>query len=65
VYERCGQNKRRACRMLDISYHTLQAYLRYGTPALPGQSVRQLPAWVTSASQPDSIAADALDEADA
>jgi transcriptional regulator with PAS, ATPase and Fis domain len=29
VLERCGQNKRRACRLLDISYHTLQAYLRF------------------------------------
>jgi DNA-binding NtrC family response regulator len=29
VFERCGRNKRRACRVLDISYHTLQAYLRY------------------------------------
>lgn len=28
VFERCGRNKRRACRALDISYHTLQAYLR-------------------------------------
>jgi transcriptional regulator with PAS, ATPase and Fis domain len=28
VFERCGRNKRRACRVLDISYHTLQAYLR-------------------------------------
>src|SRR5262249_48109472 len=28
VYERCGRNKRRACRVLDLSYHTLQAYLR-------------------------------------
>jgi DNA-binding NtrC family response regulator len=27
VFERCGRNKRRACRHLDISYHTLQAYL--------------------------------------
>jgi transcriptional regulator with PAS, ATPase and Fis domain len=27
VFERCGRNKRRACRALDISYHTLQAYL--------------------------------------
>jgi transcriptional regulator with PAS, ATPase and Fis domain len=45
VFERCGRNKRRACRVLDISYHTLQAYLRYadrsGEP-LPKQS----PAWV-------------------
>jgi transcriptional regulator with PAS, ATPase and Fis domain len=27
VYERCGRNKRRACRLLDISYHTLGSYL--------------------------------------
>jgi DNA-binding NtrC family response regulator len=27
VFERCGRNKRRACRTLDISYHTLQGYL--------------------------------------
>ena len=27
--ERCDDNKRRACRVLGISYHTLQAYLRY------------------------------------
>jgi DNA-binding NtrC family response regulator len=29
VYERCDHNKRQACRELGISYHTLQAYLRY------------------------------------
>ena len=28
VLERCSGNKREACRVLDISYHTLQAYLR-------------------------------------
>jgi transcriptional regulator with PAS, ATPase and Fis domain len=28
MFERCGRNKRRTCRALDISYHTLQAYLR-------------------------------------
>ena len=27
--ERCQNNKRRACEVLDISYHTLQAYLAY------------------------------------
>ncbi len=32
VLERCGHNKRRACRVLGISYHTLQAYLRYDAP---------------------------------
>ena len=29
VFERCGENKRRACRELGISYHTLTAYLNY------------------------------------
>ena len=27
VWQRCGQNKREACRILNISYHTLQVYL--------------------------------------
>ena len=31
VLERSGHNKRRACRTLGISYHTLQAHLRYRT----------------------------------
>ena len=26
---RCNGNKREACRSLDISYHTLQSYLRF------------------------------------
>ncbi len=29
VLERCANNKRHACRVLGISYHTLQAYLSY------------------------------------
>jgi DNA-binding NtrC family response regulator len=29
VVDRCQGNKRKACRVLGISYHTLQAYLRY------------------------------------
>lgn len=28
VLDRCSGNKRRACRALDITYHTLQAHLR-------------------------------------
>lgn len=36
VLARSGFNKRRACRALGISYHTLQAYLRYhGFDQLP------------------------------
>ncbi len=51
VFERCGRNKRRACRHLDISYHTLEAYLRY--PRCDVETSRQLPAWVRSASTPE------------
>ena len=32
VLRRAGGNKREACRVLDISYHTLQAYLAYKGP---------------------------------
>ena len=56
VYERSGRNKRRACRQLDISYHTLEAYLSYDGHRRNSDSARQLPAWVQSASLP----ADAL-----
>jgi transcriptional regulator with GAF, ATPase, and Fis domain len=31
IVDRCQGNKRKACRVLGISYHTLQAYLRYQT----------------------------------
>jgi two-component system response regulator HydG len=31
VLDRCQGNKREACRVLDISYHTLQAYLRFSS----------------------------------
>jgi transcriptional regulator with PAS, ATPase and Fis domain len=44
IFERCGRNKRRTCRMLDISYHTLQAYLRYYEGG-HGPIARQIPAW--------------------
>ncbi len=29
ILERCDHNKRKTCKALGISYHTLQAYLRY------------------------------------
>ncbi len=34
VWLRHGQNKRRACRALGITYHTLQSHLRYGNRVL-------------------------------
>ena len=52
VFERCGRNKRRACRALGISYHTLQAYLRYPERGRRDQS-RSLPGWVRSVSARD------------
>jgi DNA-binding NtrC family response regulator len=36
VYERCAENKRRTCRELGISYHTLVSYLRYRPDPRPG-----------------------------
>jgi transcriptional regulator with PAS, ATPase and Fis domain len=54
VFERCGRNKRRACRVLDISYHTLQAYLRY-SDRRAREEAKQLPAWVRSASDVPEI----------
>lgn len=36
VFERCEHNKRRACRELGISYHTLQAYLRFRPEVVAG-----------------------------
>ena len=36
VLERCQHNKRQACRELGISYHTLQAYLRFKPPIVAG-----------------------------
>ena len=29
VLDRCDRNKRQACQVLGISYHTLQSYLAY------------------------------------
>ena len=51
VFERCGRNKRRACQVLEISYHTLTAYLHYANKPSHARG-RQLPAWVRSASAP-------------
>ena len=43
VFERCGRNKRAAARFLDISYHTLEAYLGYGYPKR--SAGRRVPGW--------------------
>lgn len=50
VFERCGRNKRVTCRALNISYHTLQAYLRFAEQREPAS--RRLPRWVQSVSEP-------------
>ena len=49
VLERCENNKRKACRELGISYHTLQGYLRFhqrvarvGSVRPDGRRVRRL-----------------------
>ena len=51
VFERCGGNKSEACRVLDISYHTLEAYLRHNDHRRR-PAVARLPAWVRSVSDP-------------
>jgi DNA-binding NtrC family response regulator len=53
VFERCGGNKRHACRVLDISYHTLQSYLRYAD-----RTLRMSPVPVTGWAAPHAVAKD-------
>jgi transcriptional regulator with PAS, ATPase and Fis domain len=48
VLGRCGQNKRKACEVLDISYHTLMAYLQW-RPDGPASEV-QTEEWTDPAS---------------
>ena len=45
VFEKCGRNKRRTCKRLNISYHTLEAYLRVAGRLGRGDAKR-LPRWV-------------------
>lgn len=54
VYERCERNKRKACKTLGISYHTLDAYLHYAQ----GQQSRRktMPAWVARRGREDEEA---------
>ena len=43
VLERCNGNKRRACDVLDISFHTLQAHLGYVSDGEPGAPPKAAP----------------------
>jgi transcriptional regulator with PAS, ATPase and Fis domain len=52
VLERCRGNKRRACDVLDISYHTLQAHLEFDAATSQGVPVSGGAALVTQ----DSVA---------
>jgi hypothetical protein len=51
VFERCARNKRQASRLLNISYHTLDAYLRYGT-VRSRPAGKRVPAWAREPCEP-------------
>ncbi len=50
VFERCARNKRVAAKQLDISYHTLDAYLRFTGGPRPRN--RRLPGWAKAEPSP-------------
>jgi DNA-binding NtrC family response regulator len=52
MFDRCGKNKRKTCRVLGITYHTLEAYLRYAQRPREGRR-KELPAWVTASYRPE------------
>ena len=57
VLERCDGNKRRACQILDITYHTLQSHLEYASPIgdtkpKPAVSLPELPVEMVHACEP-------------
>ena len=56
VFERCSRNKKAAARRLEISYHTLDAYLR--ATEGPRAVHRRLPGWVRSAEAAGTRSAD-------
>ena len=51
MYERSGKNKRKTCRVLGISYHTLDAYLRYAQTGQTGGR-KHMPRWVSASWPP-------------
>jgi transcriptional regulator with PAS, ATPase and Fis domain len=54
ILERCDRNKRQACQVLGISYHTLNAYLNYRGKEVP---LTALPPHQTAATAAEVIAA--------
>ena len=61
VLARCSQNKRRACQVLGISYHTLRAYIEY-EPWMPRGSAGS-EGWSAAAVCHEPGAADAAGDA--
>jgi len=61
VLARCSQNKRRACQVLGISYHTLRAYLEY-EPWVPRRGAGS-DGWSAAAVCHEPSAADAAGDA--
>ena len=60
MFERCGRNKRATARVLGLSYHTLEAYLRYGS--VSRTSAAKVPDWAKAGDQTDQT--DQADQAD-
>ena len=54
IFERCDHNKRQACQVLGISYHTLNAYLNYRTNA---PATHALAPHQTAATAPEVVSA--------
>jgi len=57
VLDRCGGNKREACRALGISYHTLQAYMRLR----PASAEDQAPEPVVDVIEQSAMGAESAD----
>ena len=56
VLERCNGNKRRACDVLDISYHTLQSHLEYDTGEAYAFRTGPVPTAAVDALDPPNVA---------
>jgi transcriptional regulator with PAS, ATPase and Fis domain len=58
ILDRCQGNKREACRVLDISYHTLVSYLRFST----GGAAAEASAPARSGDPDDAVVGDIVEE---